>query len=622
MKNKPFVRVLRGLLFLLLMVCTLAVGPAPVLAKTQLPILCYHEIDRPGDYFAVSRENFLRQVEYLKAQQYHFVTLDEYIAYTQGKRILPEKSVMLTFDDGYASFYTKVYPILKREHIPCMLAIVTSWTDGEGKPTDVRSVASWAQLREMEQSGLVTVVSHTHAMHKQRAMAPLGGASGIAANHLYQQGHYETEAAYEKRLDDDMRETQRLFELHLGHPSKAIVWPYGMYSGASIRAAEKHGMAASFLLDGGINEAEPKYETYARRMIMGSDVTVKGLSSLLTKDHAAWDSRPIRMVQLDIDPLYNKDARAFRQNIAWTVRELKDNHISLVALQAFADPDGDGNYQQVYFYNQEVPVAADAFNDVCNALQQAGIKVVAWMPALTCQAFFAKDGSNLVRAESPDKAGWYARISPFDEASLQKAAALFRDLGRYTPAEGILFQDDLYLNDFEDVSAPARAAYQKAYGKDLGTLSRTDPKAMRQWTELKTRQLDHVADVCLSSFRESRPEGLAMRDIYAEAVTNPASQEWFAQSYPDYLTRYDYTVVMAYPYMDKEKHPDEALRKTAKAIQKAGGEKRTIVKVQTYDWAKEKWLSDKEVRAELNTLRKAGMRNRGVYPHSFYRWDK
>lgn len=242
---------------------------------------------------------------------------------------------------------------------------------------------------EVDRAGDYFAVSHTHALHKQRAIAPQGGASGIAANRLYLNGRYETDEEYEKRLNDDMAETQRLFEEKLGHPAKAMAWPYGMCSGVSIRAAKAHGMQATFLLDGGINEAESSYMTYARRIIMGDNITVK---------------------------------------------KLTDNKISLVALQAFADPDGDGNYDKVHFYNKQVPMAADAFNDVCNALQQEGIKVVAWLPALTCQT----DGSNLVQAAPAGKAGWYQRLSPFDETSTAKAADLFRDLGRYTLAEGVL----------------------------------------------------------------------------------------------------------------------------------------------------------------------------------------
>lgn len=63
---------------------------------------------------------------------------------------------------------------------------------------------------------------------------------------------------------------------------------------------------------------------------------------------------------------------------------------------------------------------------------------MAWLPALICQTFFAKDGSNLVQAAPAGKTGWYQRLSPFDETSTAKAADLFRDLGRYTLAEGVL----------------------------------------------------------------------------------------------------------------------------------------------------------------------------------------
>lgn len=143
----------------------------------KVAIFCYHEVDRPNDAFAVSSGRLEAHLKYLKKEGYHFVTLNEYLAYTDGKLKLPDKSVMITFDDGYRSFYTKVYPLLKKYDVPAMLAIVTSWTDGEGLPTDVRAVATWDELKEMEKSGLVTVVSHSHALHKQQALDPQGTAT-------------------------------------------------------------------------------------------------------------------------------------------------------------------------------------------------------------------------------------------------------------------------------------------------------------------------------------------------------------------------------------------------------------------------------------------------------------
>lgn len=587
-------------------------------ALAQVAILCYHEVDHPHDAFAVSQSTLESHIAYLKKNGYHFVTLQEYLDYTDGKLKLPDKSVMITFDDGYQSFYTKAYPLLQKYQVPAMLAIVTSWTDGEGLPSDVRATATWDELREMEKSGLVTLVSHTHALHKQLALDPQGDRNGIAGYRLYLNGRYESEEEYHRRLENDMAAVQTQFQKQFGHPSRAMVWPYGIYSGASIQAARDHGMKATFLLDGGVNDPTLHNQIYAKRMIITSDTDVKRLQKLLTKDHDTWDSKPLRMAQIDLDNLIDPDANVLKRRILDLTEQLQASKIQLVALQAFADPDGDGNVDKVYFYNKEIPVAADAFNTVALNLQQQGFTVVAWLPTLTYQSFIAKDGSNAVQAPK-GKGGWYRRLSPFDTQSLDKVKALYRDLGRYTSADGVLLQDDLYLNDFEDQSSYGKTAYTRAFGEPFPA-KMTEAQQAR-WTKLKTRQLNAVAGEMLAAFKESRPNAITLRDIYDAAVTEPESETWFAQNYQDCLKNYNYTVVMAYPQMDKEDNPTAFLKQVAKGVKAAGGNTKTIVKIQTYDWDKEKWLDGKTFRDELQTLKKAGIRNRGTYPQSFVKWS-
>lgn len=607
---------MRKIRTLLLTLACLLVSAATALA--QVAILCYHEVDRPHDAFAVSQSTFEDHLSYLKKNGYHFVTLQEYLDYTDGKLKLPDKSVMITFDDGYQSFYTKAYPLLQKYRVPAMLAIVTSWTDGEGLPSDVRATATWDELREMEKSGLVTLVSHTHALHKQLALDPQGDRNGIAGYRLYLNGRYESDEEYTRRLENDMAATQAQFRKQFGHPSPAMVWPYGIYSGASIQAARKNGMKATFLLDGGVNDPTLHDQIYAKRMIITSDTDTRRLQKLLTTNHDTWNSKPLRMAQIDLDNLLDRDPKVLKQRILDLTEQLQASKVQLVALQAFADRNGDGNVDQVYFHNNELPVASDAFNTVALNLQQKGFTVVAWLPTLTYQPFIAKDGSNAVQAPA-GKGGWYRRLSSFDTRSLDKVKALYRDLGRYTSADGVLLQDDLYLNDFEDQSSYGKAAYARAFGEPFP--EKMTPAQQDKWTKLKTDRLDAVADEMLAAFKESRPNAITMRDIYDDPVTDPQSETWFAQNYKDCLKKYDYTVVMAYPQMDEEKDPQAFLQKVAKGVKAAGGTQKTIVKIQTYDWKKEKWLDGKTFRDELQTLKKAGIRNRGTYPQTYYQWS-
>ena len=607
-------------LFRLLILSLLVVGMMSSEAMAQVAILCYHEVDRPNDDFAVSSHQLDDELQWLKQDGWCFVSLDDYLAYTKGQKQLPDKSVMITFDDGYESFYTKVYPLLQKYEIPGMLAIVTSWTNGEGKPTDVQNLATWEQLREMEQSHLVTVVSHTHALHKQQAIDPQGDMDGVAGNRLYLNDRYENDEEYYSRLNHDFQMTQKMFKEKLDHASRVVVWPYGIYSAVSIKAALDNGMEGTFLLDGGINGTGRSAQIYAKRMIMSRAVTLDHFKKLLTKDHDEWNDKPLRMAQVDIDNLYDKDEQQFQRNIDSTIQQLQANKINLVALQAFADPDGDGNVDDVYFHNSVIPVKYDVFNHVADRMMQQRLNVVAWVPGLNYQGLGAKDGHNMVQAQKKNEAGWYHRLSPFDSKNIQQITQLYKDLGNYTPVMGILFQDDLYLNDFEDMSAAGKAVYHQKTGHWLENLDHNDKKQMNEWTRIKTEQLTKVSLKLADAFKENRPNAIILRDIYGEPVLDKDSEEWFAQNYKDYLKIYDYTVIMAYPYMDGEKDPMGYLGEVAAAVKAAGGIEKTIVKIQTYDWKKERWLSRQIFNQQLQVLQKDGMKNLGYYPSTFYAW--
>jgi len=74
--------------------------------------------------------------------------------------------------------------------------------------------------------------------------------------------------------------------------------------------------------------------------------------------------RSLRVAHLDMDYLYDKDPEQLERNLDVAIQRIKDMHINTVYLQAYADPDGDGNAEELYFPNRHLPVKQDLFNRV------------------------------------------------------------------------------------------------------------------------------------------------------------------------------------------------------------------------------------------------------------------
>src|SRR5690554_7168662 len=94
--------------------------------------LAYHDVEdtEPDQTFvSVSTDHLIEQLSWLRASGYQPITVDQILAANQGGPPLPEKALLLTFVDGYRSFYTRVFPILKAYNWPAVLAPVGKWVD-------------------------------------------------------------------------------------------------------------------------------------------------------------------------------------------------------------------------------------------------------------------------------------------------------------------------------------------------------------------------------------------------------------------------------------------------------------------------------------------------------------
>ncbi len=147
--------------------------------------LAYHDVedDDPDQRFlAVRTDQLVAQLEWLRNNGYQAVSVDRILAAGQGGPPLPPKAVLLSFDDGYRSFRSRVFPILKAMNWPAVWAPVGRWIDTPpDQPVrfgDLRvprdRFATWEDVRQMARSGLVEIASHTDDLHRGIPANPPG----------------------------------------------------------------------------------------------------------------------------------------------------------------------------------------------------------------------------------------------------------------------------------------------------------------------------------------------------------------------------------------------------------------------------------------------------------------
>jgi len=121
------------------------------------PIMMYHSINPKTDpvmgALIVNPETFERQIRFLREWGYNILPLESLAELIRDNKKLPNKVVVVTFDDGYKDFYKYAFPLLKKYRIPATMFIIV---DEVGRPDRL----SWDEIQEMQLSGLITFGSH------------------------------------------------------------------------------------------------------------------------------------------------------------------------------------------------------------------------------------------------------------------------------------------------------------------------------------------------------------------------------------------------------------------------------------------------------------------------------
>lgn len=175
---------------------------------TGVPILAYHQINSAAEIYSVDPADFEQQMQYLANHGYTAVSLSELFDAREGTGRLPEKPVIITFDDGYADNYLTALPILEKYRMKSTVFIITSQV---GQP----EYLTWEQIRDM-QARATEIASHTH--------------SHMALNQIDQ-----------AMVAQELRRSKQLLEEQLQQPVEFLAYPFGQYNQHTLAAAQQAG---------------------------------------------------------------------------------------------------------------------------------------------------------------------------------------------------------------------------------------------------------------------------------------------------------------------------------------------------------------------------------------------
>lgn len=230
-------------------------------ADINIPILLYHNFvttvpnsDPDNFNYINTPESFEENIKTLLNNGYSIISIKDLNDAFSRKKILPDKPIIITFDDGYYSNYEYIFPILKKYKVKASIFIVT---DNISKEINGIKYLSWDNCLEMQNSGFIEIFSHSK-------------------NHIF----------YDKfpvrKLRDDVMQSYDEIEKHLGKQTlKVFAYPYGAYTNKTVQTLKNNGIDFQ-LYDIGINNFKNLDKHYIKRINIPCEMTGKEIIDEIT----------------------------------------------------------------------------------------------------------------------------------------------------------------------------------------------------------------------------------------------------------------------------------------------------------------------------------------------------
>lgn len=240
-------------LFLTILVILLTVGISIAIANSEeyikVPIIMYHSILKDpsrSNKYTVTPSVLEEDLKYIKDKGYTTVTITDLISYVYDNKPLPEKPIVLTFDDGHYNNYGYLFPLLEKYDMKAVISIVGSYTDKFTETDEANlnySYLRWKDIKELMDTGRIEFQNHTYNLHSNTGKRI--GTKKIKG---------ETDEHYKNVLEEDILKLQQEFKENTNYIPQCFTYPFGGISNASLDIIKELGFKASLSCEQGINK--------------------------------------------------------------------------------------------------------------------------------------------------------------------------------------------------------------------------------------------------------------------------------------------------------------------------------------------------------------------------------
>ncbi|MCE5300004.1 MAG: polysaccharide deacetylase family protein, partial [Spirochaetia bacterium] len=247
--------------------------------ESAVNVLCYHRFKprNASDSYAISVERFRSHLQYLKDNNYNVISMKQYLTAMEDGKPLPDKSVMLTIDDGYKDIITHGYPVLKEFNYPCTVFLYQDFLPGG------RSALNTADIKALYAEGLMDFGCHSksHPVMTNRGL--------------------KSDEKYAEFLEKETVGAREYLRKKTGLDIDTMAYPYGAYSFEVWKFVEKAGFKAAFSVVPSYNTAST-YKYALKRTIIYNTTKAENLRKIL-------EMKPLKIISTypaDGDIIENK----------------------------------------------------------------------------------------------------------------------------------------------------------------------------------------------------------------------------------------------------------------------------------------------------------------------------